>query len=74
MDIKISGSADVKVNTRSEKTLKVSPFSEVTQIISFKLQNLTILIKMWIAASAVKKKKIGANLLSSQEKIFLPST
>lgn len=73
MDIKISGSADVKVNTRSEKTLKVSPFSEVTQIISFKLQNLTILIKMWIAASAVKKK-IGANLLSSQEKIFLPST
>lgn len=35
MDVQISSSADIKVNTQSEKTLQVSPFSEITQIISF---------------------------------------
>lgn len=35
IDVQISSSADIKVNTRSEETLQVSPFSEITQIISF---------------------------------------
>lgn len=35
IDVQISSSADIKVNMWSEKTLQVSPFSEITQIIYF---------------------------------------